>query len=352
MDVATGKRRRLTPPTQGRARLLRATRSSRRTARPSSSISDRGSEFRHVACDRHRHGARAGARREPQVRRRGHRPLREGEAPRLRHQRGAAPTCCASWTSARARRRRGPPSSPGVISGLRWRADGGEIAFTHASARSPGDVFSYDLGEHRVTRWTNGNSPALNAAAFARAAHHPLEELRRARDHRASTTTRRRSFEGVRPGRGERARRARVPGARGLHRPQQLPRERAGHRAHLPERARLLGLRQELPQAGQRAAARGLGEGPGSAPRLDRHAAGPGREPRAGDGRQLRRLHGARRERALRRAHRRRREHGGHLQLRHLPRAHRDLPARPAPRRVRRRARPRRCARSSSRSRP
>ena len=34
------------------------------------------------------------------------------------------------------------------------------------------------------------------------------------------------------------------------------------------------------------------------------------------------------------------RELRGHLQLRHLPRAHRDLPARPAARRVRRRARP------------
>lgn len=59
-----------------------------------------------------------------------------------------------------------PALVSGVISGLHWRRDGSEIAFTHASARSPGDVFSYHLGENRVIRWTNGNSPSLNAAAF------------------------------------------------------------------------------------------------------------------------------------------------------------------------------------------
>jgi dipeptidyl aminopeptidase/acylaminoacyl peptidase len=60
-----------------------------------------------------------------------------------------------------------PALVSGVISGLRWRPDGGEIAFAHASARSPGDVFSYDMHAHRVTRWTNGNSPSLNASEFA-----------------------------------------------------------------------------------------------------------------------------------------------------------------------------------------
>jgi dipeptidyl aminopeptidase/acylaminoacyl peptidase len=59
-----------------------------------------------------------------------------------------------------------PALVPGVISGLRWRADGSEIAFTHASAKSPGDVFSYHLDANKVTRWTSGNSPRVNAAAF------------------------------------------------------------------------------------------------------------------------------------------------------------------------------------------
>ncbi|MDH5580198.1 MAG: prolyl oligopeptidase family serine peptidase, partial [Betaproteobacteria bacterium] len=59
-----------------------------------------------------------------------------------------------------------PALVPGVISRMRWNRDGSEIAFTHASSRSPGDVFSYDVAANRVIRWTNGNSPALNAAMF------------------------------------------------------------------------------------------------------------------------------------------------------------------------------------------
>lgn len=59
-----------------------------------------------------------------------------------------------------------PALLPGVITGLQWREDGAEIAFTHASARSPGDAFSYDWKAHRVTRWTNGNSPAVNTSGF------------------------------------------------------------------------------------------------------------------------------------------------------------------------------------------
>ncbi len=59
-----------------------------------------------------------------------------------------------------------PALVPGVISALRWREDGVEIAFTHASARSPGDAFSYDVKAHRVTRWTNGNSPSANTSEF------------------------------------------------------------------------------------------------------------------------------------------------------------------------------------------
>ena len=59
-----------------------------------------------------------------------------------------------------------PALLPGVISALQWREDGVEIAFTHASARSPGDAFSYDVVAHRVTRWTNGNSPEVNTSGF------------------------------------------------------------------------------------------------------------------------------------------------------------------------------------------
>ena len=60
-----------------------------------------------------------------------------------------------------------PPLVPGVIGSLRWRPGFDEVAFTVSSARTAGDVFSYDLAKNQVTRWTNGNSPNVNTSAFA-----------------------------------------------------------------------------------------------------------------------------------------------------------------------------------------
>jgi dipeptidyl aminopeptidase/acylaminoacyl peptidase len=59
-----------------------------------------------------------------------------------------------------------PPLIPGVIGGLQWRRGSSEIGFQVASARTAGDVFSYDLATNRLTRWTNGNSPDLNTRGF------------------------------------------------------------------------------------------------------------------------------------------------------------------------------------------
>ena len=57
-----------------------------------------------------------------------------------------------------------PPLVQGVVGGLEWRRGSSEIGFHIASARSAGDVFSYDVRENRLTRWTNGNNPEVNAA--------------------------------------------------------------------------------------------------------------------------------------------------------------------------------------------
>ncbi|MDX2218145.1 MAG: S9 family peptidase [Burkholderiales bacterium] len=59
-----------------------------------------------------------------------------------------------------------PPLVPGVISNLRWSKSGEEVAFTHASSRSAGDVFSWNLKEGRMTRWTNGAAPGANPWEF------------------------------------------------------------------------------------------------------------------------------------------------------------------------------------------
>lgn len=59
-----------------------------------------------------------------------------------------------------------PPLFDGVISGLEWRPKSDEVGFTVTSARSAGDVFSYDVKSTRLARWTNGNNPAVNTSEF------------------------------------------------------------------------------------------------------------------------------------------------------------------------------------------
>jgi len=60
-----------------------------------------------------------------------------------------------------------PPLVDGVIGGLEWRPKSSEIAFHITSARTAGDVFSYDVRGNRLTRWTNGNNPEVNTSEFA-----------------------------------------------------------------------------------------------------------------------------------------------------------------------------------------
>jgi dipeptidyl aminopeptidase/acylaminoacyl peptidase len=75
-----------------------------------------------------------------------------------------------------------PALLSGEISGLRWRAGSAEdgdaeeenvpkdqnvdIAFNLTSARSAGEVYSMNIGTTKLTRWTNGANPNLNALEF------------------------------------------------------------------------------------------------------------------------------------------------------------------------------------------
>ena len=66
-----------------------------------------------------------------------------------------------------------PALLPGEIDGLRWSggdddedSDGRELAFNIASARSPGDVYSWNLAANKLTRWTTSASAALNPLEF------------------------------------------------------------------------------------------------------------------------------------------------------------------------------------------
>ena len=60
-----------------------------------------------------------------------------------------------------------PALLEGVIHGLEWRRHSHEVAFSMSSAKSAGDVFSYDIDQNQLTRWTNGNSPKVNTSGFA-----------------------------------------------------------------------------------------------------------------------------------------------------------------------------------------
>jgi dipeptidyl aminopeptidase/acylaminoacyl peptidase len=63
--------------------------------------------------------------------------------------------------------RRMPRLPAGLIYGLRWRTDGSELGFTHASARAPADAYSLNLATGQVVRWTESETGGLNPAAFA-----------------------------------------------------------------------------------------------------------------------------------------------------------------------------------------
>jgi len=70
-----------------------------------------------------------------------------------------------------------PALLPGEIVGMRWQHDslnadkasesGVRLGFSLATSRAPRELFVYDTNTTKLTRWTNGGAPGLNAFAFA-----------------------------------------------------------------------------------------------------------------------------------------------------------------------------------------
>jgi pimeloyl-ACP methyl ester carboxylesterase len=60
-----------------------------------------------------------------------------------------------------------PPLFNGVITGLAWRPKSSEVGFQLSGARAAGDVFTYDVEANKLARWTNGNSSRVNVSQFA-----------------------------------------------------------------------------------------------------------------------------------------------------------------------------------------
>jgi dipeptidyl aminopeptidase/acylaminoacyl peptidase len=59
-----------------------------------------------------------------------------------------------------------PKLPAGQITGLEWHKNNRDLAFTMTSARSPSDVYSLDLAEGKVERWTESETAGLNTATF------------------------------------------------------------------------------------------------------------------------------------------------------------------------------------------
>ncbi len=165
MDVKSGRKRRVTPPEKGDTVFWGETHFSK-DGKGLFTITDKGNEFRRLA----------------------YLPLSGGKlrvlTPKLEYdvedydmsfdvnrlafitnERGADVLRFIDLATLKELPR--PPLVQGVIGGLKWRkGKSGELAFHMSSARSAGDVFSYDLAANTVTRWTNGNNPNVNTSEF------------------------------------------------------------------------------------------------------------------------------------------------------------------------------------------
>jgi len=61
----------------------------------------------------------------------------------------------------------GPDLPVGLIGGIRFSPDGERIGFTHSSAASPGDAWTYDLGSRELVRWTESEVGGLDTDRFS-----------------------------------------------------------------------------------------------------------------------------------------------------------------------------------------
>ena len=59
-----------------------------------------------------------------------------------------------------------PGIPAGVLSSLSFHSNGRDLAFAVASARSPSDVYSIELGSGKLERWTQGETGGLDPSAF------------------------------------------------------------------------------------------------------------------------------------------------------------------------------------------
>ena len=162
-----------------------------------------------------------------------------------------------------------PALPPGIVSQLRWRPGTRELAFSLASVKSPGDVYSIDTSLGTISRWTTSET-VFNPSAAA-AGGRQLDIVRRPAHQRHSLPPGgplRRSA----PGHGADPRRTRrAQPCPFLGRSNYLLNE-MGVAMHVPKRSRLGRLRPRVRGGGRRPAARRRHQRYRRHARLDRHA--------------------------------------------------------------------------------
>jgi dipeptidyl aminopeptidase/acylaminoacyl peptidase len=165
MDVATSRKKRVTQPARGELVAYESPRFTR-DGKNIIAVSDRGSEFKRLVVM-----PAAGGKERVLT---GHLNYDVDEydlsfdANRLAfvtNENGSSVLRFLDATTLKELPR--PPLVQGLIGGLEWRPRSTEIGFHMSSARSAGDVFSYDTTSSKLTRWTNGNNPDLNTSEFA-----------------------------------------------------------------------------------------------------------------------------------------------------------------------------------------
>ncbi|GIK47554.1 MAG: peptidase S9 family protein [Alphaproteobacteria bacterium] len=60
----------------------------------------------------------------------------------------------------------GPQLPPGIVSGVTFDRDGRRLGFTLNSSTAPGDVYSWDLRQRRLTRWTASETGGIPQSTF------------------------------------------------------------------------------------------------------------------------------------------------------------------------------------------
>jgi dipeptidyl aminopeptidase/acylaminoacyl peptidase len=70
------------------------------------------------------------------------------------------------WDTGQNREIPAPKLPIGVLSGLKWHKNSRDLGFNLSSAKSPADIYSFDLATGRIDRWTESETGGLNSSHF------------------------------------------------------------------------------------------------------------------------------------------------------------------------------------------